>query len=968
MTPISAGEFGTYFQQVHPGREPFAWQQRLLDFVVDQKRWPDAIDAPTGSGKTAVVDVHIFCVAMMASGAPIRVPRRLSLVVDRRAIVDSHEQYASAINQALLAATNETSLLVRMRESLCSLSTSQAPVETRAGQPVHVTLMRGGVGAANGWLDDPVGCTVICATPDMWGSRLLLRGYGVSRYARPRAAGLLAFDSVVVIDEAHLNRQLAVSARSVGELCDSVAQTIGVPTVQVVAMTATQTLQGASAVGVSEGDIAAGDEPGARPADRALTDRLTKPKPVSLHVLASWPATKTTRGAVSRAIADEAVHLHQQFGGTVACVVNTVAMALAVSAELRTRPWPPQATDTAAQHRQPKVIALVGRLRPFELAGIRNEHPDLFTVTGDPSVDFVVATQTVEVGVDMDFSAMVTELASGSAIAQRVGRVNRLGLRDLTEVVVVGPKDDSQLEKEKVPYSGEELGEALAWVQRRSDTGDGLAPWSLRADPPPRARARRDAFQRVEVWDSWDLSRTSSDGIGAFDLDIWISDDFDADLDVSFVIRAGGDPAALGVLELLRVTPPRSEEQFPAGIKSAREYLRTTPGERLYVFREDALIVLERTAQLESVRGSFALRPGDVVVVGEDAVAFQDGVFAPDDNPGTSRDVFEALPESPLATPGGAGPELLGRTVRIGQGLPIAEGAGEDVGDLLVHVAGDAQGEGAVQPYDALVQFAKQLDSSAKQLSPAAASARQLLLLMIATLDAGDIALTVGPLDEKQVPVWMIAADTSRQFTNEEVRQTWSSKRVSLDAHSTDVQERATAIAVLVGLSAEVTEAMGYAGLLHDAGKKDPLFQQAIGNVAAPGAATPLAKSGMRSVRRIREAWAQAGLGRWRHEQYSAAICYSDTRVPKDLVELSTRLVGTSHGRGRGEFSDLTSQLLHERKAIAPEEMSAAVTLFDDARWESLVEHTDMAYGVWACAYLEALLRAADCQVSGEGR
>ena len=42
--------------------------------------------------------------------------------------------------------------------------------------------------------------------------------------------------------------------------------------------------------------------------------------------------------------------------------------------------------------------------------------------------------------------------------------------------------------------------------------------------------------------------------------------------------------------------------------------------------------------------------------------------------------------------------------------------------------------------------------------------------------------------------------------------------------------------------------------------------------------------------------------------------------------------------------------------------------LFDEGGWDELIEITQVRYGVWGCAYLEALLRAADCQVSGEGR
>ncbi|HMA45699.1 MAG TPA: hypothetical protein VKP11_00585, partial [Frankiaceae bacterium] len=79
--------FAAFFGAIRPGSRPFAWQRRLLDHLLDQGRWPDQIVAPTGAGKTAVVDVHVFACALTAAARP-RLPRRLALVVDRRFLVD----------------------------------------------------------------------------------------------------------------------------------------------------------------------------------------------------------------------------------------------------------------------------------------------------------------------------------------------------------------------------------------------------------------------------------------------------------------------------------------------------------------------------------------------------------------------------------------------------------------------------------------------------------------------------------------------------------------------------------------------------------------------------------------------------------------------------------------------------------------------------------------------------------------
>lgn len=52
----------------------------------------------------------------------------------------------------------------------------------------------------------------------MFGSRLLFRGYGTSRTMRSMEAGLLAYDTVLVADEAHLSRQLLETAQQVDRI------------------------------------------------------------------------------------------------------------------------------------------------------------------------------------------------------------------------------------------------------------------------------------------------------------------------------------------------------------------------------------------------------------------------------------------------------------------------------------------------------------------------------------------------------------------------------------------------------------------------------------------------------------------------------------------------------------------------------------------------------------------------------
>ena len=147
--------------------------------------------------------------------------------------------------------------------------------------------------------------------------------------------------------------------------------------------------------------------------------------------------------------------------------------------------------------------------------------------------------------------------------------------------------------------------------------------------------------------------------------------------------------------------------------------------------------------------------------------------------------------------------------------------------------------------------------------------------------------------------------------------------------------------------------------MLHDEGKRDPRFQQMLGNL---GLEQPWAKSRTRSRQEIQRAKAGSGLPvGWRHEQLSAAMA-EDLRLQGDerVDELVVHVVGASHGRGRDLFPQVGEELLAES--------ATAHKLFTQGQWESQVRKLTREYGVYALAAFEALERAADTQISGEGR
>src|SRR5579884_1338466 len=168
------------------GYSPMRWQQRLFERFITGDI-PQAIDLPTGLGKTSVM--AIWLIARSLAGEDVRkaIPRRLVYVVDRRAVVDQATEEAEKLRNALEKGA------AHLKATL-GLDKAALPIST----------LRGAYVDNREWLEDPTVPAIIVGTVDMIGSRLLFEGYGVSRKMRPYHAGLLGADTLVVLDEAHL--------------------------------------------------------------------------------------------------------------------------------------------------------------------------------------------------------------------------------------------------------------------------------------------------------------------------------------------------------------------------------------------------------------------------------------------------------------------------------------------------------------------------------------------------------------------------------------------------------------------------------------------------------------------------------------------------------------------------------------------------------------------------------------------
>ena len=429
---LTAKDFTPFYQQVHE-RQPFHWQQDLVARVLTEGRWPDLVDVPTGLGKTSMLDVAVFVAAATATEpGPHRLGRRRCfLVVDRRIVVDEATEHARKISDRLERAVrdNEDAVLGAVAAGLRSL----AP-QARGGQLLPVTRMRGGTTWASAWLDRPDRPGLVIGTVDQVGSRLLFRGYGVSDRRRPIDAALVGADALLLIDEAHLATALITTVKALRERdhCG-----LPLPGLDVVRLTATADRPPPPVVEPPESrptrhrgptdprdstswlysiDVAAHHD------DDEAMRRLTAAKDLFL--------VETTAKTCPGVLADTAMHLAgvDSPQGTrapaVLVVCNTVDRARAVHTLIDKQSRGP---DGAARA---DVDLLIGRSRPLDRKDLVDRITPRFG-TGRKTASrpvVLVATQTVEVGVNLDVDALVTESASWDALVQRLGRLNRLGL------------------------------------------------------------------------------------------------------------------------------------------------------------------------------------------------------------------------------------------------------------------------------------------------------------------------------------------------------------------------------------------------------------------------------------------------------------------------------------------------------------------------------------------------------------
>lgn len=1005
---LTTSNFGAFHAAVHAGKQPFAWQQRLLDQIVRDKRWPSVLDLPTGTGKTTCIDIALFALALDADNdANDRwCPRRIAMLVDRRVVVDQVAERGRTILRALMTSTD--AVVVELAKRLRSL--------TRTGEePLGVFTLRGGMPKDDGWARTPDQPLVIASTVDQVGSRMLMQGYGVSDGMKPVHAGLLANDTLLLLDEVHLSEPFRQTLDQLARLRKRFSEN-GIKT--------------RFAYGFLSGTLGTRTEP-----PFALLDEEKKPdSPLGPRLHASKPVRlieADDRTALEKESVGQAKALLERHR-TLAVVVNRVATASMIARQL---------TDSLGS--DAIVTLLTGRMRPLDRDDVLRELRPAVQTGRKRSDDLpkrvVVGTQCIEAGADFDFDALVTEAASLDSLRQRFGRVDRLGNYGKAEGVIV--YDNGKMLKEELkrrgkgpsladddPIYGKALGETVRWLEEQGKERPKKLKEELKKLKAEAKRLKGEAKQQAEeqlarkaqvdfgvlalevptgdeltkllapkanaptllpaYLDLW--SQTSPAPSQVPDVSLWLHGPTSGPADVQVIWRAdlsedvlqrGEVEAATAIVTAVR---PSSLEAMSLPFATVRAWLAgqsahdlgdtegaapeedeqpTAPGRRALRWRGDESEIVASTA----------LKPGDTIVVPASYGGIRSGCFD-----ATSTDpVLDRAEQANLFAR--ARPVLrLHPTVTAGLEVSLPLEEPEEARDSLGRLASNGD-------WSAWKRLWAQKLSKGRSSFVVAGDPSWMVI------EAKRVSLT----ELRNVVQPEETVEDGVELTTDGDDSFCAGRPVSLPEHSRDVETFAREYATRCGLGNWLADHIALAAWLHDIGKADRRFQVMLrggSEIEYFKEDTPWAKSAMspgaRAARRVaRERSGYPG-GGYFHALQSVAMLDGQATVLAEWLkkgdstreldlDLVLHLVASHHGECRpfapvvvdsapiqialaGHFSSVFGRIDFSEIPSNPK-LHRLDSALGDRFWTLTAK-----YGWLELCWLEAMLRLADHRASEE--
>ena len=982
-------------------KPPFSWQQQLAnrmlgnipnkgedkpDFLASEGQapemaWPGAIALPTASGKTACMDIALFALASqayrVADKKAMTTPRRIFFVVDRRVIVD--QAYLRAQNLVDKLDQAKEGILKRVADNLRIIARGET-TDAAKERPLQAYLLRGGMYRSEAWARNPLQPIIVASTVDQVGSRLLFRAYGRGSGTWPIYAGLIANDSLILLDEAHCAQPFLQTLKAIQRYQTWAHAPLGRPFCPVI-MSATPPLE------ITDVFEDLSDE--RYNPKHPLGRRYSASKPTQLNEVKVARGTQAT-AKLAKDLTDAASELISEERRAIVIFVNRVATAREVARLLR-------------KNYGESTILLTGRMRPVDKDNIAQKHLDILRSDmstrrslSDPYI--VVATQTLEVGADLDFDGLVTECASLDALRQRFGRLNRTGRAIEAKATILVRTDQADTTKNKDdPIYGIALTKTWEWLQKNKDENNtvdfgiasleeklprGVALTELNA---PSMDAPVMLPAHIDCW-----AQTSPTPKPSPDVALFLHGPRESVADVQVCWRAGldltTDASQKEAIEALSLCPPSSSESLPVPFNVFQQWLAGSDKEDNSADLEgsqmdadigktsspdnEASVIRwcgpEETKPEQITADPTEIRPGDVIVIPADhPYSWHQLGDLPED---TALDVGD------LAYRLNRAKSILRLHPHLVDDWPVPDEIKENARLLLK----DLRRRHDEDPDEILGSVHNLLSMLANTPEPSCLSkvASELMnefpvqKLEQACHIINDNQIIIG--GRRLIPELTSQADS---FSDEDdVSASGISHRnghpVRLRTHLPGVENFARRHAAACGLSSELVETIARAGLLHDVGKADPRFQSLLRGGTHWSEGEPLAKSA--KMQKSRDAHQRAcktsgyPIG-GRHELLSVRMAEKTPALlpeNKEMRDLVLHLVASHHGYCRPlapvviDQQEVTAGFElrgHHLQCCGPTGLERLDSGIADRYWRMV-----RRYGWWGLAWLEALLRLAD--------
>lgn len=914
--------FADWYRGIH-GRDPFPWQDRLANQVHDSQSWPELVGVPTGLGKTACLDIAIWVLASQASLPPTErtAPTRLWWVVNRRLLVDNTYEHAQHIER-LLTETDDGPLAAvahRLRHIAGNPNSKNSPLE--------VIRLRGGADRRRP--STPAQPAVLCSTIPMYGSRILFRGYGTSRSMRPIDAALAYTDSLVIIDEAHLATHLQGLLAGLDDLNAANAPALpeGRRSPQVVALTAT------GDPGLSRFDLDREDH-----SHSVIRNRLYAAKPIHLQSLEG--AASLTKRANAIATAAEKLTLNSEPRVTL-IFVNSPVTARSVASRLRKK----------RQFDSNNVVVATGQIRGFEASRVTKlilseVGAEQRKAPRDQHL-MIVATQTLEVGADIDADYLITEACGVRALTQRLGRLNRLGNKPHTKGIYLHtpPGKDGRW-----PLYGEEP--ATVWDRLHSRAAEehfvGLSPVSV-ADVLGHPNDRPTSAPVIAEGILWEWIKTSKPPPGEAPVNPYFAGINDPEQHVNIAWRSHLPKPGYKLWP--RIKGDEIVEVFVSDARKAVEDLDS-----------DCWVLLD-SDHITIASPSTDLHPGNTILIRSDVGLLDiDGHW----DPKADKPVFDAsilrsgIPLETDALKRFYGHELPGEVKRIIDSLPAYDEDNIEIENnchRLCDILGDVPPPGVTD--EEWISFLSGIregidDRASKGLS-----------VLVEPRDE----ITRLPLSDQRN---LNEFDIFDEHDELSLLPSDSKSPSSLSGHGQHTAQWAKRIVDSLGINKSLSPVIVEAARLHDIGKSDTRFQASLDpsrvlsdELKAKSSKVPRSRW---ESNRVAAGWPKGG----RHEELSRRLIYKWlTRGHHDLslheTELLQHLVVSHHGHGRPFVSPVDDSTCGDSLSYNLDGVEVVIVpdlLITDWKQPARFAKLNELHGPWELALMETIVRQSDQRAS----